>query len=155
MIYGQLINRGFELPVRFTYCEPCWLPVYYITVHLLGLISICLAELPLIISLILFIYVTSSLAIWVISRYCRTSHSRRLVINLNVQNEWSLQELGFQPVAANLVSTRILHAGLIFIKLKAATGRHYDLWLSGNTIGSDSLRRLRVRLLYPITSLSE
>ena len=152
MISRHSINSGFELPVRFTYCEPVWLPVYYIALHTGAIFSVIVAELPIIARVLLIIFIISSFILWGYDRFVRKVHKHGLEIILNNQNEWTIKETGLQPVTAILISARILHESLIYIKLKSTCGKVYQLWLSRSSIDKDNMRRLRVRLLLPAVS---
>ena len=145
------MNSGFELPIRFTYREPRWLPFYHIALHLGALLSIIATGLPLIVRVLLIMYVISSLVIWLYKRCCNKSNNHRLTINLSVKDEWTLSEKEFETTTAILVSARILYENLVFIKLTSITGKNYDLWLSRACIDENNLRRLRVRLRLPVT----
>jgi hypothetical protein len=152
MIDRNPIISGFELPIRFSYREPGWLPLYYIMLHLGALLSIILTGLPMVVRILLILYIVFSLALWIYTRRFKKAHNRGLQISLNVRNEWTLMDINLQSCTAKLVSARILHDRLIYIRLKSTTGKRYDLWLSRTCADESSLRRLRVRLLLPITT---
>ncbi len=154
MISSNSIRNGFELPIRFNYREPRWLPVYYITLHIGAFICSIANGMPLWIRGLLILYILSSLFLWFKARRFRIYESCSLEINLNVRNEWTVRKKNGPEITANLLFAKAFNEKLIFIRLKSVNGKRYDIWLNRSCADETTLRRLRVRLLFPISTSS-
>jgi hypothetical protein len=140
---------GFDLPVRIDYVPPAWLlPFIYLT-HSVAAVCLFPANLPWSIKIVLFLAALCSLRFHIGNFMRYTAISKPLQLLLDVANNWSVVVPDGKRIDASLQSASILQPGFVVLNLQDENNTKYVFFLTESNLDKQTLRRLRVRLLYP------
>lgn len=147
MVFGM--DSPFTLPIRIYYRPPGSLIVFLSLIHVVTLLYLLSLALPLWSRVMLALIILCSYIVYLRNfiRACR----KRVELILQPDNEWRIVDLNrSEPDSSKmtLIPGAFVHPLLVVLKLKGPPG-HYTFLLTAENMNADSLRRLRVRLLYP------
>jgi len=143
------MESPFILPIRIYYRPPGSLFVFLSLIHVVSLFYLLLPEFPP------WSRELSALTIFC-SYICYVRdfiHTRRKRVELILRpdNEWRLVDFNRRDddsCKMTLIPGAFVHPLLVVLKLRSPFG-HYTFLLTRENMDADTLRRLRVRLLYP------
>jgi hypothetical protein len=140
---------GFDLPVRIDYVPPTWLmPFIYLT-HSVAAVCLIPVNLPWSIKIILFLAVFFSLRFNVANFRRYSAFDKPLQLLLDTANNWSVVVPDGKRIDASLQSASILQPEFVVLNLQDKNSTKYVFILTESNLDKQTLRRLRVRLLYP------
>ncbi len=148
----QTYVNGFLLPIRISYRPPAWLLPLIFAAHLLAIFCLYFTGISLLLRVMLLLLVSASLLARVL--FSHTSCHPPCQLILNAQDQWLLAESGNEPRRLYLLKFVILAPELVILLLKDNQRGKQLFILTGNNVDADTLRRLRVRLLFPKTRSS-
>jgi len=140
---------GFDLPVRIDYLPPTWLMPFIYFTHSVATFCLLPVNLPWSLKAILFLALLFSLRFHVRNFRRYTAISRPLQLLLDAANNWSVVVPDGKRIDASLQSASIFQAGFVVLNLQDKNSTKYVFILTESNLDKQTLRRLRVRLLYP------
>jgi hypothetical protein len=140
---------GFDLPVRIDYVTPTWLlPFIYLT-HSVAAVCLIPVNLQWSIKIVLFLAVLFSLRFHVAKFRRYSAFDKPLQLLLDTANNWSVVVPDGKRIDASLQSASILQPEFVVLNLQDKNSTKYVFILTESNLDKQTLRRLRVRLLYP------
>jgi len=140
---------GFDLPVRIYYIPPTWLmPFIYLT-HSVAAVCLIPVNLPGSIKIVLFLAALCSLRFHAGNFKRYSAFDKPLQLLLDTANNWSVVVPDGKRIDASLQSASIFQPGFVVLNLQDKNSTKYVFILTESNLDKQTLRRLRVRLLYP------
>lgn len=143
------MESPFILPIRIYYRPPGSLYVFLSFIHFISMLYLFFTALPLWSRELLALIIICSY-VGYLRNYVRRRR-RRVELILQPDNEWRLVDLNrsdHDSCKMTLIHGAFVHPLLVIVKLRGPSG-YYTFLLTRENTDADSLRRLRVRLLYP------
>jgi len=147
MVFGM--DSPFTLPIRIYYRPPGSLFVFLSLIHVASLLYLLSLALPPWSRVLLALIILCSYTVYT-RDFIRARH-KRVELILQPDNEWRIVDLNRSDLDSckmTLIPGAFVHPLLVVLKLRGPLG-HYTFLLTCENMDADSLRRLRVRLLYP------
>jgi hypothetical protein len=142
-------GSAFESPIRFEYRPPLRFILLLAVMHVGAIVAVLLSDIPAWIQTALVALAGASL----FGGCGRWLHGARdpapPVLQLNSRDEWLLLRAGHGELM-QLGDECVVLPWLVVLHLRNATGASHFFILGTDNMRSDMLRRLRVRLRFPI-----
>ena len=145
------MTNHFALPVLITIKASKWLKFWLYNVHLLAIPVVLMTGMVWQVKAALAVAI--SISLYFVNRNDIKLQGRNSIVRimLNDADEWWLTTARGDTMYATLLPAAFVHPALVSLVFQAH-GRKYTVILTPDVIHTAMLRRLRVRLRYPLTS---
>ena len=145
----EVNSSGFERPIFIHYRPPWWLFYLYFLIHLLAIYCVYQSVLLLQFQFIFIIFISYNLFKESKKHFQLIGNMQSATLYLDKFDHWTLISNDNQQ-KLNLISVGFYSPYLIVLTFSGNKKRRHCFVITGELMDKESIRRLRVRLLYPI-----
>jgi hypothetical protein len=144
------MTNNFELPIVITVRPSKWLNLWLYITHIFAIPVVFMADLVVPVQVLLIVTICLSL-FFSIGKYIYFREANSIVrIILNGADEWWLTTVRGDTISATLLPAALVHPLLVILPFQTRDGT-YTVILTPDVTDPDMLRRLRVRLRFPLS----
>ncbi len=152
------MNREFplEMPIFIDYRPSLRLGIFNTLIHFGAIFCLLLTDIPLVLTGLVGTCVLVHYACYA-RRYLRALNGRtKALLKLDKQNRWQLIRAGGETseeiIDLDLLPGTLVHPLIVALRFKDETGRIRACVMTPDNLDKQTLRRLRVRLRFPLRS---
>ena len=142
------MDSAFKLPIHIYYRPPAWILPLLGFSHAGAIICVFSVAVPALAQWLTFILLLASL----IRHMHETTRSREpgtgIQLFIDSQDKWWIID-AHSAIQGQLLPAALVHPALVIVRVKLPDRIHALILTNGN-VNADTLRRLRVRLRYPM-----
>ncbi len=145
----EVNSSAFEHPIIIHYRTPWWLFYIYFITYVLAIYCILQTAFLPQIKFIFVVFLAYGLCNESKSHFQLTKHRKLITLHLDKLDNWMIV-CNDRKIKVKLISIGFYSSSLIVLTFSDNNKKRHSFVITSEILDKDSLRRLRVRLLYPI-----